>query len=78
MGHNSDVTTLAFSTDGKLLASGEQYGEIILWDVGTGTKARALTGHEAQVSSVCFSPNGGLLVSGSLDKTIRLWTLDQR
>jgi WD40 repeat protein len=72
-GHISDVTSVAFSPDGRLLASGSDDNTIKLWDVATGSLVRTLTGHTWRVTSVAFSPDGRLLASGSADGTIRLW-----
>jgi len=68
------VTSVAFSPDGRLLASGSWGGTIIrLWDVASGQLVRTLEGHTSRVHSVAFAPDGHLLASGSGDGTIRLW-----
>jgi len=72
-GHTGSVYSVAFSPDGRLLASGSSDWTIRLWDVGTGQVVRTLSRHTDSVYSVAFSPDGRLLASGSWDRTIRLW-----
>src|SRR5437588_2103133 len=72
-GHSNDVRAVAFSPDGKTLASGSFDMTIKLWDVTSGTQLRTLTGHSGTVDSVAFSPDGKTLASGSNDNTIKLW-----
>nr|MBA3924146.1 CHAT domain-containing protein [Nostocaceae cyanobacterium] len=74
-GHTAWVRSLAFSHDGKILASGSHDHSIRLWNVETGKCSSILTGHTSGVQSVCFSPDGKTLASGSNDKTIRLWDI---
>jgi WD40 repeat protein len=72
-GHSNYVLSVAFSPDGKVLASGSYDKTIELWEVATGRKITSLTGHSNYVLSVAFSPDGRVLASGSFDKTIKLW-----
>lgn len=77
-GHSGKLWSLAFSPDGRTLASGgEDYAgndfSVKLWDVGNGRQLRALVGHLGVVHSVTFSPDGRTLASGSEDGTVMLW-----
>jgi WD40 repeat protein len=61
--HLSLVESMAFSPDGKFLASGS-YQEVILWDVQTGTPKFRLTGYADRVVALHFSPDGKMLATG--------------
>jgi len=67
------VLALAFSPDGKILASGGGGASVKLWDAQTGVLKQALTGHGYEVFSVAFSADGKMLASGSGDETVKLW-----
>ena len=72
-GHTWHVNSVAFSPDGRTMASGSWDSTICLWNAVTGVHKRTLTGHTWHVNSVAFSPDGRTLASGSDDTTIRLW-----
>jgi roadblock/LC7 domain-containing protein len=72
-GHTYGVHGVAFSPDGKLLATTSDDGTARLWDAATGHAIRTLTGHAFPVQAVAFSPDGKLLATASDDKTARLW-----
>jgi hypothetical protein len=67
------VNSIAFSPDGRLLASASEDNTVRLWDVASGAAVRTLEGHQGEVNGVAFSPDGRLLASASGDKTVRLW-----
>lgn len=72
-GHKDFVRTLAFSLDGKLLASGSFDKTVKFWDVGSGKSVGAVQMPDGQVTSVAFGPNGKTLASATNAGTIYLW-----
>jgi len=89
-GHSANVQSVAFSPDGKTLASGScavnvddetlcDHGEIRLWQTDSGQPlGPPLTGHDGTVLSLAFSPDGKTLASGGSDTAIILWDVDGR
>ena len=72
--HPGGVQSVAFSPDGRLLASGGRDNTVRLWDPETGRLVATLPGHTDWVLDVAFSADGRLLASASRDRTIRLWS----
>ncbi len=75
-GHSDDILSVAFSPDGRIIASGSNDNTIKLWRASDGKLLRILEGHSRIVSSVVFSPDGRTLVSGSFDGTQRVWNVN--
>ena len=70
--HTAGVSSVSFSPDGTLLASGANNGVIFVWDVASGENVETLTGH-GSIISVSFSSDGTLLASGSSGGRVSVW-----
>jgi len=72
MKHEDQVVAVAFSPDGKYVASGSRDGTARVWEAQTGREIARMT-HEADVTDLAFSPDGKYVASGSRDGTARVW-----
>ena len=72
-GHTDLVNSVAFSRDGKRLATGTDDGILRLWDANAGILKHTLTGHTSRIYSIAFSPDGKTIATGSGDGTVLLW-----
>jgi WD40 repeat protein len=82
-GNFDTVRAVAFSPDGRLLATGRgslladfaRARDVKLWDAATGQEFATLVGHTSGINAIAFAPDGKLLATASADKTIKLWAV---
>jgi WD40 repeat protein len=75
-GHTKEVAGIAFSRDGKRLASASHDGTVRIWDAATGAELHTLRGHgDYYVQGVAFSPDGKWLASAGWDQRVVLWNV---
>jgi dipeptidyl aminopeptidase/acylaminoacyl peptidase len=72
-GHDSAVSSAAFSPDGTSIVTASLDETARIWDAKTGGTRAVLIGHDGGVYSAAFSPDGKVIVTASEDKTARLW-----
>ena len=72
-GHEDRISSVVFSPNGKVIASGSWDKTIRLWDSITGKHLTTYQGHRDSVNAIAFSSDGETLASGSSDNTIKLW-----
>jgi WD40 repeat protein len=77
-GHTRRVLSVAFSSDGKVLASASDDHNVRLWDVATRKELAILKDHDLAVTCVAFSRDGKRLATASLDRTVKLWDISQK
>jgi hypothetical protein len=76
-GHQSEITSLAFSPDSHLIATASLDRQVKLWDVASGAEVSSLIGHADATTGVAFSPDGRLLASSSADGLAKVWDVSR-
>jgi WD40 repeat protein len=72
-GHKTRVASVAFSPDGRMLATGDMSGSLLLWELATGHRRHQFIGHESWIRSLAFSPDGRLLAASSNEAPVYTW-----
>ncbi len=73
-GHKDLIASLSFSYDDKYLVGGGYKGDVLVWNVETGTLSHRLKGHKKKITTVDVSPEG-IIATGSEDKKVFLWDI---
>jgi WD40 repeat protein len=72
-GHSGEVTSVAWSPDGKYIASGSSDMTLQVWDVTTDNHFFTFKGHVDKINTVAWSPDGKYIASGSADGIVQIW-----
>ncbi|HLA43565.1 MAG TPA: WD40 repeat domain-containing protein, partial [Aggregatilineales bacterium] len=73
IGHRGDISSIAYSPDGRLLVSGSRDREMRIWNAQSGELLNTLEGHEGILTRVAVSADGSLLASGDQTGVVRIW-----
>jgi WD40 repeat protein len=71
-GHTNRVTTVAWSPDGKYIATGSANNTVRMWDATTGAQVFVYRGHQGSVNALAWSPDGREIASGAADNTVQI------
>lgn len=72
------IRALAISPDGNQLVTGDEAGDLVVWNAKTGEPRKILSAHDDEVRDVKFNADGTRLVSVSFDRSARVWITDER
>ncbi|GMR18215.1 MAG: hypothetical protein BMS9Abin33_0621 [Gammaproteobacteria bacterium] len=72
---SAKLTAVAFSPNGKWLATGDETGEIKYWALSNGTELAKFRANDKKITSLVYSPNGKWLASGGVDNFLKLWSV---
>ena len=75
--HQANVSSLAFSPDGRWLVSTHRDGAILVWDTEAKELMADFTGHSEMVEAVAFKQDGKQIASGSADGSVVIWNVEQ-
>ena len=71
--HHDVINGVAFSPEGRFLATGSQDGTVKIWDAATDRLLRLIRANQGQVGEVTFHPDGKTLASAGEDGSVKIW-----
>lgn len=75
--HRGEISSMAYSHDSSMLATGDSIKEILIWDTAKGeVKKSRMVYHSSRITSISWSPDNACICSGSIDSSIIVWPLD--
>ncbi len=73
----SKVTSLKYSPDGHLLLTGDEDGQLVVWDCRDMSRIKDWSAHQGGISAIAVSPTGNEIATGSADGQLRIWVFPQ-
>src|SRR5262249_45707087 len=74
--HRDEISALAFSLDGKRLATASADGQVVIWNPENSQSVAEIWPSSTRITALAFSPNGSRIATGGDDHQVRLWDVE--
>lgn len=75
--HKKPVDCVAYSPDGRWIATGGDENSLCIWSANNGTLLRTIQGHQGHIMTVAFSPDSERVITGAQDNTAKVWDVER-